>query len=50
MNKFPFLIALWFAEAAGGIFCSPNDLVKFYRMIANKGALCLLKHTTKIIR
>jgi CubicO group peptidase (beta-lactamase class C family) len=28
-----------FAEAAGGLFCSPNDLVKFYRMIANKGVL-----------
>jgi CubicO group peptidase (beta-lactamase class C family) len=26
-----------FAEAAGGLFCTPSDLVKFYRMIANKG-------------
>ncbi|MDR1369213.1 MAG: serine hydrolase [Dysgonamonadaceae bacterium] len=26
-----------FAEAAGGLFSSPVDLVKFYRMIANKG-------------
>ncbi len=26
-----------YAEAGGGLFCSPNDLVKFYRMIANKG-------------
>jgi CubicO group peptidase (beta-lactamase class C family) len=28
-----------FAEAAGGLFCTPDDLVKFYRMIANKGVL-----------
>ena len=26
-----------FAEAAGGLFCKPIDLVKFYQMIANKG-------------
>jgi CubicO group peptidase (beta-lactamase class C family) len=26
-----------FAEAAGGLFCSPVDWVKFYRMIAGKG-------------
>jgi CubicO group peptidase (beta-lactamase class C family) len=26
-----------FAEAAGGIFCTPSDLVKFYQMVANKG-------------
>jgi CubicO group peptidase (beta-lactamase class C family) len=26
-----------FAEAGGGLFCSPVDLVKFYQMIANKG-------------
>jgi CubicO group peptidase (beta-lactamase class C family) len=26
-----------FAEAAGGLFCTPNDLVKFYQMILNKG-------------
>ena len=26
-----------FAEAAGGLFCTPKDLVKFYQMIDNKG-------------
>lgn len=26
-----------FAEAAGGLFSTPNDLVKFYQMICNKG-------------
>ncbi|WP_080904740.1 serine hydrolase [Parabacteroides sp. Marseille-P3160] len=26
-----------FAEAAGGLFCTPSDLVKFYQMFANKG-------------
>jgi CubicO group peptidase (beta-lactamase class C family) len=26
-----------FAEAAGGLFCSPVDWVKFYQMIANNG-------------
>jgi CubicO group peptidase (beta-lactamase class C family) len=26
-----------FAEAAGGLFCTPDDLVKFFQMIANKG-------------
>lgn len=26
-----------FPEAAGGLFCTPDDLVKFYQMIANKG-------------
>lgn len=26
-----------FPEAAGGLFCAPEDLVKFYQMVANKG-------------
>jgi CubicO group peptidase (beta-lactamase class C family) len=26
-----------FAESAGGLFCTPSDLVKFYQMIAGKG-------------
>jgi CubicO group peptidase (beta-lactamase class C family) len=26
-----------FAEAGGGLFCSPEDLVKFYQMVVNRG-------------